>query len=159
MKNKKYYLLTILAVIFLAIAAIFISAKSQPESFLYPVRLSVFEKLIALTKKDDYEKAVYALNLSENRLQELENLKEKNLLDTKSGKLTRDDFNSQTVLAQSIILDLSAKEGINSQKVLELSEILFVQIERAKEIFNIDQLEKLPEDAPLPKDFYKKKKI
>ena len=151
MKNRKNYVWVLLAVIVLVIGGLFASANSSPESLLYSLRTNVWEKAVLMTKGNDFNKANYHLQLADQRLSELESLKAKNTLNSAAGNKVRDNFNNETIAVQNLILSLTKTEGANSQKVLQLSERLDVQIEHAKAIFNIDEPEVLDEGVPLPK--------
>lgn len=151
MKNKNKYLLAVGVLIVLVVGLLFSASKANPNSRLYPIKLNIVEKAFGLPKFDVYQKGLYEVSLGDRRLGELQTLKDQNLLNTGAGNSARDNFNQHTIEVQNIIIDLTNKDGANSQKVLQLSDNLYVQIEKAKEIFNIDQLEVLPEGAPIPK--------
>jgi hypothetical protein len=151
MKNKKYYLIGLLLVVLLTAGVLFGSKNAQPGNSLYSVRINILEKVTGLSKSGDYEKGTYAIALGEERLKELKALKENKNLDSVTGNNVRDNFNQQTITIQNAINNLTQKDGINSKQVLGLAEVLDVQIEQAKAIFNIDQLEVLDEGVPLPK--------
>ena len=158
MKNKNYYV-AIGAIVVLLVGTLVIAGKSGPESSLYSLRIGIVEPLFGAAKSGDLAKANYALSLADTRLQELQILKDKNLLTNKPANIARDNFNQQTIVVQNSILNLTKKEGANAHDVLQLSEDLDVDIEKAKAIFNIDQLEILPEGAPIPKATTTKSKI
>jgi hypothetical protein len=151
MKNRKNYVWVLVGMIVVLGGLLLASSKAVPESFLYSTRLNVYENMMAKLKTDDYQKASYYISLGEARLSELEALKGQKKLDSAIANNVRNSFNNDTIMVQNLIISLGQKEGNNSQKVLQLSEDLDVQIERAKAIYNIDQLEVLPEDAPVPK--------
>jgi hypothetical protein len=153
MKNIKikYFLLALVAVVVVLGGVMFAAKNATPESPIYTLRINVLEKLTEMTKSDEYAKAEYALALGGQRLSELEVLKEKQMLDTVVGNMARDNFNQQTISVQSVAMNLAQKEGLSSQKVLQLAESLEVQIEQAKVIFNIDQLEVVDEGVPVEK--------
>ncbi len=149
--NIKYILLALLAVIIVLGGVVFASKNAAPESPIYTVRINGLEKIMGVIKSGEYAKAEYALALGEQRLAELENLKQKQMLDSVVGNMARDNFNQQTINVQSVAMNLAQKEGLSSQKVLQLAESLEVQIEQAKVIFNIDQLEVVDEGVPVEK--------
>jgi hypothetical protein len=149
MKNTKI-LLGLLVVVIAGFGYLFVSSKATLKSKLYPSRINLVEKLNGMTKIGEVAKAKYALSLAEIRLNELQSLKDKNNLESE-GSLARDNFNQQTILVQNAIINLTGKEGTDTKDILQLSEDLDVIIERAKAIYNIDQLEVLPEGAPIPK--------
>lgn len=151
MKNRKYYLVGLLAVVLLSAGVLFSSKNAQPGNSLYFVRTGVLEKVIGLTKSGDAAKGMYAVMLSGERLKELQVLKDAKNLDSVTGNGVRDNFNQQTIVIQNAINNLTQKDGVNSKEVLGLAEVLDVQIEQAKAIFDIDQLEVLDEGVPLPK--------
>jgi hypothetical protein len=148
--KKTKIIVGFLVLVVLMVVILFVSLKALPGSSMYTFRLNFSEKIMGITKLNDLEKAKYALYLADQRLNELSTMKDKNTLGN-GENLTRDNFNQQTMVVQNSIINLSRKEGGEAKDVLQLSEDLDVQIEKAKAIFNLDQLEVLPEGAPVPK--------
>lgn len=159
MKNRKKYVWPVSAIITIIAVILLLGSKSGPEDILYPIRLNVWEPLLAKTKTNEVNKANYYLSVGDSRLRELASLKAQNKLNIPDGLKARDNFNNQTINVQNIILDLTKKESVGSKDVLQLSEDLDVQIEKAKAIFNIDQLEVLGEGVPVPQATSTKLKI
>jgi len=152
MKNIKYILSGLVVLVVVLGGVVFSSKNASPESPIYTVRINVLEKLTEMTKSDEYAKGEYALTLGGQRLADLEVLKTKQMLDTVEGNMARDNFNQQTIAIQGYIIYLSGEKGFNNQEVLQLSENLDVLIEKAKIIFNIDQLEVVDEGVPVEKN-------